>query len=100
MFVGFHVLNDAAVASAAQTARAFAGGRLLRRLTADTGRFLWGYNRVANNVPNITSPLIRGDYVFALTAYNTDSVLLRIMCEGSCFGPRRSISFWFPVPGV
>jgi hypothetical protein len=58
-------------------------GRGVIGVEAATGRFLWGYNRVANNVANITSPLIRGDYVFASTAYNTGSVLLRIMPEGS-----------------
>ena len=58
-------------------------GRGVIGVEADTGRFLWGYNRVANNVANITSPLIRGDYVFASTAYNTGAVLLKIMPEGS-----------------
>ena len=58
-------------------------GRGVIGVEADTGQFLWGYNRVANNVANITSPLIRGNYVFASTAYNTGSVLLKIMSEGS-----------------
>jgi outer membrane protein assembly factor BamB len=57
-------------------------GRGVIGVEAETGRFLWGYNRVANNVANVTSPLVRGDYVFASTAYNTGSVLLKIVPEG------------------
>ena len=53
-------------------------GRGVIGVEAATGRFLWGYNQIANNVANITSPSVRGDYVFASTAYNTGSVLLRI----------------------
>ena len=45
---------------------------------AETGKFLWGYNRVANGVANITTPLVSGDYVFASTQYNTGSVLLKL----------------------
>ncbi len=52
---------------------------------AETGRFLWGCNSVANNVANITSPVVRGDYVFASTAYNTGSVLLKISRDGDSF---------------
>ena len=60
-------------------------GRGVIGVEAATGRFLWGYNPVANNVANITSPVVRGDYVFATTAYNTGSVLLKIDCEGDTF---------------
>jgi outer membrane protein assembly factor BamB len=57
-------------------------GRGVIGVEAQTGRFLWGYNRVANNVANITSPSVRGDYVFASTGYNTGSVLLKITGGG------------------
>src|SRR5205823_3132626 len=30
---------------------------------ADDGRFLWGYNRIANGTANIPTPLVNGDYV-------------------------------------
>jgi outer membrane protein assembly factor BamB len=60
-------------------------GRGVIGVEADGGRFLWGYNRVANNVANITAPAVRGNYVFASTAYNTGSVLLRISRGGEEF---------------
>ncbi len=53
-------------------------GRGAVGVDAETGRFLWGYNRVANNVANITAPVGRGDYVFVTTAYNTGSALLEV----------------------
>ena len=60
-------------------------GRGVIGVEAATGRFLWGYNRIANNVANITSPAVRGNYVFATTAYNTGSVLLKISRNGEAF---------------
>jgi outer membrane protein assembly factor BamB len=60
-------------------------GRGVIGVAADTGRFLWGYNDVANTVANITSPVVRGDYVFATTAYNTGSALLKIVRDGDAF---------------
>jgi outer membrane protein assembly factor BamB len=50
---------------------------------AQTGRFLWGYNRVANKVANITSPVVHGNYVFATSSYKTGSVLLKITRNGA-----------------
>ncbi|MHB8899486.1 MAG: outer membrane protein assembly factor BamB family protein, partial [Thermoguttaceae bacterium] len=60
-------------------------GRGLIGVDARTGRFLWGYNGVANNVANIPSPIVRGDYVLATTAYNTGAVLLKISRDGEAF---------------
>lgn len=60
-------------------------GRGAIGVEAETGRFLWGYNRVANKVANITSPIIRGDLVFVTTSYKTGSALLRISRNGSAF---------------
>jgi outer membrane protein assembly factor BamB len=57
-------------------------GRGVVGVHAETGKFLWGYNHVANNVANITMPVVRGNYVFATTAYSTGAVLLRITCDG------------------
>ena len=53
-------------------------GRGVIGVEAATGRFLWGYNAIANNIANITSPIVRGDYVFASTAYNAGAALLKI----------------------
>jgi outer membrane protein assembly factor BamB len=60
-------------------------GRGVIGVEAETGRFLWGYNPVANTVANITSPAVRGDYVFATTAYNTGSALIKICPDGDGF---------------
>jgi outer membrane protein assembly factor BamB len=45
---------------------------------AATGRYLWGYNRVANDVANIPTPLVDGDHVFASSGYGTGAVLLEL----------------------
>ena len=64
-------------------------GRGVIGVDAKTGRFLWGYNLVANNVANITAPIARGDYVFSSTAYNTGSVLLKITRNGESFDAKE-----------
>jgi outer membrane protein assembly factor BamB len=56
-------------------------GRGLIGVEAASGRFLWGYNRVANDVANIATPLVEGDLVFASTGYGTGAVLLRLAAE-------------------
>ncbi|NLF69927.1 MAG: PQQ-binding-like beta-propeller repeat protein [Candidatus Anammoximicrobium sp.] len=60
-------------------------GRGLIGVEAATGRFLWGYNRIANSVANIPSAVIRGDYVFTTTSYKTGSALLHLRREGDQF---------------
>ena len=47
-------------------------------VAAKDGKFLWGYNNVANDVANISTPVVCGDYVFCSTAYNTGSALLKL----------------------
>jgi outer membrane protein assembly factor BamB len=53
-------------------------GRGLVAVEAESGKFLWGYNGIANGVANIPMPIIRGRYVFTTTDYNAGSALLRI----------------------
>jgi len=53
-------------------------GRGLAGVRASDGRYLWGYNRVANGVANVATPIVRGDLVFASTGYQTGSVLLEL----------------------
>ena len=53
-------------------------GRGVIGVAAETGEYLWGYNRVANDIANIATPLIHGDYVFASSGYGTGSALLRL----------------------
>lgn len=51
-------------------------------VAAKDGRFLWGYNKIANNVANIPTPVVHGDYVFCSTAYGTGSALLKLSAAG------------------
>src|SRR6185503_601359 len=50
-------------------------GRGLVSVRAQDGKFLWGYNKVANDVANIATPIVKGNHVFASTGYQTGSVL-------------------------
>ncbi len=60
-------------------------GRGVVGVEAETGRFLWGYNAIANSVANITTPVVRGNHVFATTSYKTGCALLHIRSEGDRF---------------
>jgi outer membrane protein assembly factor BamB len=61
-------------------------------VAAETGNFLWGYNRVANRVANIPMPVIDGDYVFTSTAYQTGSALLKLVPDGD--GVKAEEMYW------
>src|SRR4029079_966301 len=47
-------------------------GRGLSSVSADKGKTLWTYNRIANKWTNIPTPLVSGDYVFASTMHSGD----------------------------
>jgi outer membrane protein assembly factor BamB len=57
-------------------------GRGVIGVRAEDGKFLWGYNKAINNVANITSPVVKGDTVFASSAYGTGSALLKLSADG------------------
>lgn len=57
-------------------------GRGVVGIEAASGRFLWGYNRIANDVANIATPLVDGDHVFVSSGYGTGSALLRLSADG------------------
>ncbi|MHC4479269.1 MAG: outer membrane protein assembly factor BamB family protein [Planctomycetota bacterium] len=57
-------------------------GRGTVGVRADNGKFLWGYNRVANDIANIPMPVIDADYVFCTTSYETGSALLKLVASG------------------
>lgn len=59
---------------------------------SDDGTFLWGYNRVANRVANIPTPVIDGDHVFTSTAYQTGSALLKLSRDGD--GVKAEEVYW------
>ncbi|MBM4041171.1 MAG: polyvinylalcohol dehydrogenase, partial [Planctomycetes bacterium] len=51
-------------------------------VAAKDGKFLWGYNKIANGVANIPTPVVDGDYVFCSTAYKTGAALLKLLATG------------------
>ncbi len=53
-------------------------GRGLFGIRASDGKILWNYNRIANDVANIPTPVVRGDYVFSSTSYGTGAALLKL----------------------
>lgn len=57
-------------------------GRGVIGVRASDGKFLWGYNRVANGTANIPTPIVSGDYVFAATGYGAGSCLLKLSAAG------------------
>jgi outer membrane protein assembly factor BamB len=58
-------------------------GRGLIGVRAADGVVLWSYNRVANNVANIPTPIVKGDFVFASSGYQAGAVLLKLAAAGS-----------------
>jgi outer membrane protein assembly factor BamB len=58
-------------------------GRGVVGVRASDGKYLWGYNRVANGVANVSTPIVRGNLVFASTGYRTGSVLLELEKSGN-----------------
>lgn len=58
-------------------------GRGAIGVEAATGRYLWGYNRIANEVASIPTPLVDGDRVFVSTGYGTGAALLELQKNGS-----------------
>jgi outer membrane protein assembly factor BamB len=64
-------------------------GRGLVGVRASDGAFLWSYNRVANGVANISTPIVTGDRVFASTGYQTGSALLELRREGEGVAARE-----------
>ncbi len=60
-------------------------GRGLVGVRASDGWVLWSYNRIANDVANIPTPIVKDDYVFAATGYSTGSALLKLAKNGEKF---------------
>jgi outer membrane protein assembly factor BamB len=58
-------------------------GRGVVGIDASTGEFLWGYNRAANAVANIPTPLVFDDYVFTSAGYGAGAALIKLKATGS-----------------
>lgn len=57
-------------------------GHGLVGIRADDGKFLWGYDKMANGTANIPTPIVRGDYVFSSTAYKGGTALVKLVPSG------------------
>eukprot|EP00913_Durusdinium_trenchii_P023415 g21993.t1 len=57
-------------------------GRGVISVDAKSGKLLWGYNRIANGVANVPTPVVKGDYVFCSSGYGTGAALLKIVKRG------------------
>ncbi len=58
-------------------------GRGLVGVRASDGKFLWGYNRIANGTADIPTPLVKGDYVFGSSGYGDGgSALVKLVKDG------------------
>ena len=58
-------------------------GRGLIGIRAEDGKQLWTYNRVANGVANIPTPIVDGNLVFASTSYKTGAALVELKKNGN-----------------
>jgi outer membrane protein assembly factor BamB len=54
-------------------------GRGLIGVSANDSKFLWGYNKIANSVANISTPIFDGDFVFDSAAYQSGAVKLKLV---------------------
>jgi outer membrane protein assembly factor BamB len=66
----------------------FTGQRALG-LDIANGRVLWSYDRVANRVANIATPIVRGDRVFLSSDYGTGAALLQLTAAGGGIDARE-----------
>ena len=57
-------------------------GRGLIGVRATDGKLLWRYKDIANNVANIPTAVVSGDFVFTSTGYGTGAALLRLAKNG------------------
>jgi outer membrane protein assembly factor BamB len=57
-------------------------GRGLIGINAKDGKQLWTYNRVANGVANIPTPIVEGNFVFGSTSYKTGAALVELKRDG------------------
>lgn len=61
-------------------------------VSANDGRLLWHYEEPANATANITTPIVRGDLVFAVSSYGTGGGQAKIVKAGDDF---KAEPAWF-----
>ena len=53
-------------------------------MRASDGKFLWGYNRIANQTADIPTPIVKGDYVFGSSGYGDGgTALVKLVKDGA-----------------
>lgn len=58
-------------------------GRGVIGVSADDGKVLWTYNRIANGTANIPTPIVKDDYVFCSSGYGDGgTALLKLSKQG------------------
>jgi outer membrane protein assembly factor BamB len=57
-------------------------GRGLIGVDANSGKFLWGFNQIANLRANIPTPIVYKDLVFAANGYHAGSACLKLTADG------------------
>ena len=53
-------------------------GRGVVGVDSEHGDLLWIYNRIANDVANTPTPIVKGDYIFYSPGYGTGAALIQI----------------------
>ena len=64
-------------------------GRGLVSVAAADGKFLWAYNKIANDTANIPTPIVKGNFVFCSSGYGTGAALLEVTQKGKTLEPRE-----------
>ncbi len=49
---------------------------------AETGKFLWNYQKIANGTANIPTAIVKDDLVFTSTGYGAGAALLKLVPDG------------------
>ncbi|RLT05893.1 MAG: polyvinylalcohol dehydrogenase [Planctomycetota bacterium] len=72
-------------------------GKGLIGIRAHDGKQLWMYNRVANGVANIPTPIVDGNRIFASTSYKTGTCLVELKKDGEKIVPEEKYFLDFKV---
>jgi outer membrane protein assembly factor BamB len=51
-------------------------------VAAKDGKFLWGYHRIANSHTSIPTPIVRGDFVYAVNGYGAGACVVKLAADG------------------
>lgn len=66
-------------------------GRDVVGIDARNGRFLWGFNPIANETANIPTPVVHNEFIFAANGYTAGSVLLKLVADNGLNGADQGV---------